>query len=339
MAEKRNMTDLCKEALEKLADTGDPKTLIQDAKETAGKKEKCAHKLVSNNGYGQKLQYPGFFHDVTEYKGWKIVQHKLSFHYVLLDSDNIVYAKYLEPNWYASNFKLFLEELISLAVKYPRKKSSMIIYQLVTNKKVEANKDCEGLTVSEAYNRFPHSKDLAIGFFTVNPFNDLSLIPIQNYFANIALNQDDECVVLLGKIGARSVHITKFDESKTENTANVKAGFEKVNAHVGASISSELQNFSELIVKFEGHISDISPDILKNSVWFQNNSRMNAILEGRLSKNNKVNEWDMTTRITQTFNFDFTAAANVLGVIEASLKNEYEKATKQLRKFHVIFGE
>ncbi|MDR1307424.1 MAG: hypothetical protein LBK74_07610 [Treponema sp.] len=65
---------------------------------------------------------------------------------------------------------------------------------------------------------------------------------------------------------------------------------------------------------------------------------MNAILEARLSKN-KALEWEMTTRITQTFNFDFKAAANVLGVVEASLKNEFEKAAKQLRKFRVSFSE
>jgi len=189
----------------------------------------------------------------------------------------------------------------------------------------------------KANKRFPHSKDLASGFFTDHPVDELALIPVQNYFTNIALNQDDERVVLLGKMGAKSVHITKIDESKTGNTTEVKAGFKNVNAHVGLSIGSELQNFSELMVKFEGNVSDISSDILKNSVWFQNNGQMNAILEGRLSKS-KLTEYDMTTRIEQKFNFDFSAAAHVLGMFEADLKIEYEKATKQIRKFHVIFG-
>lgn len=140
-------------------------------------------------------------------------------------------------------------------------------------------------------------------------------------------------------MGAKSVHITKSDESKTKDKFSGKSSFiNVVNAHVGASIGSELQNFSELKVKFQVHVSDISPDILKNSVWFQNNGQMNAILKGRRSKS-KLTEYDITTKIEQRFNFDFSAAANVLGVVEAELKNEYEKATKQERHFHVIFGE
>lgn len=327
MAEK-NMVDLCKKALIKLADSKEPLILIEKAKEEAGEPN-------PNMDFGEKFSFQSFFHDVAGYKGWKIVQHKLSFHYVLLDSEEIVRVKYFNVS--TSSFKHFLEALISLPTD-PKPKT-MIIYQLVTNKKVDVNKDCdEVLTVQEANKRFPHSKDLASGFFTDHPVDELALVPVQNYFTNIALNQDDERVVLLGKMGAKSVHITKSDESKTKGKFDGKAGFENVNAQVGVSISSELQNFSELMVKFEGRVSDISPDILKNSVWFQNNGQMNAILEGRLSKS-KLTEYDMTTRIEQTFNFDFSAAANVLGVIAADLKIEYEKATKQIRKFHVIFGE
>jgi len=326
MAEK-NMVDLCKEALIKLADSKEPLILIEKAKEKAGEPN-------PNMDVGEKFSFQSFFHVVVEYKGWKILQHKLSFHYVLVDPEDIVRVKYF--NLSTSSFKHFLETLSPLAP--PPSPPKMIIYQLVTNKKVDVNKDCEVLTVLEANKRFPHSKDLASGFFTDHPVDELALVPVQNYFTNIALNQDDERVVLLGKMGAKSVHITKNDESKIKGKFDGKAGFENVNAQVGVSISSELQNFSELMVKFEGRVSDISPDILRNSVWFQNNGQMNAILEGRLSKN-KVVEYDVTTRINQTFNFDFAAAANVLGVLKVSLENEYEKATKQSRRFHVIFGE
>jgi len=139
-------------------------------------------------------------------------------------------------------------------------------------------------------------------------------------------------------MGAKSVEITKIDESKESNTTELKGGYNKFTASVGASVISELQQLNKLIVKFEGRSSDISSDILKNSVWFQNDSQMNAILEGRLQKS-KLTEYDITARIEQTFKFDFSAAANVLDMKVASLKKEYEKASKQTRKFHVIFGE
>jgi len=330
MAEKENMTNLCKEALKILANKADPITLIQDAKEKAATRP--GDMRGHNDEYGKKLGYPSFFHDFTEYKGWKIVQHNLTSHYALLDSDGIVRTKFYSPD--------LLKALIELAPndEYEKKKKTMIIYHLVTNTKVDIYEDCEGLTVKEAYEKFPHSKDLASGFFTNNPFNELSLIPVEHYFANIVLNRDDECVVLLGKMGAKSVQITKFDGSKTKGGGKGEAGISEINARVGMSISNELQNFSELIVKFQGHVSDISPDILNNSVWFQNDSQMKSILEGRSSPN-KITEYDMVTGITQKFNFDFTAAANVLHVAKASLEIEYEKATKQTRKFHVIFGE
>jgi len=327
MAEKENMVDLCTEALKKLVDSGNP-SLIEKAKEISG--------LGGHLSQGQPLSAPSFFHDVTEYKGWKIVQNNVTLHYALLDPKGIIRAQYLTLN--PSSFKNFLKALIPLTTGIDPHPPKMIIYQLVTNKKVDVNKDCEVITVKEANKRFPHSKDLASGFFTDHPIDDLALTPIENYFTNIALNQDDERVVLLGKMGAKSVHITKIDESKDGTATDVKTGIKNVNTHVGLSIGSELQNFSDLMVKFEGRVSNISPDILKNSVWFQNNGQMNAILEGRRSEN-KFTEYDITTRIEQTYNFDFSAAANVLRKFEADLKIEYEKATKQVRKFHVIFGE
>ena len=338
------MADLCKEALKKLADVEDFKALIQDAKDEAGKENPWSRKDVFvNDEYGEKLGYPKMFREFIEYKGWKIKKHKTPLgHYVLIDSDSIVYAKYLGPNWRGKNLQLFLELLIKLADKNPDKynptKSTMIIYQLVTNKKLPIEKGCERLTLSEARRQFSHSKDLESEFFTIHPKDKKALVPLENFFTQIAIDQQNECVVLLNKMGARSVHITTFDEKKDKKGGEIKAGSKKINFHAGMSIDNELQKFSDLKVSFKGNSSGFSSNILEKSVWFKDDRDMKIIRDTLLSKNSLI-DYELTTEVNENFGFDFKAAAHVLGVVKADLKAEFKKAKKQKRYFHVIFGE
>ena len=346
MGNEVNMKDLCSKALEAVADSSSPLILIKDAIEEANKEaeRRKVDPAASFFQWGDPLSMPGINDDVVgpaPYKGWRIVQSRVNKNYVLVDPEGKVRGQKWEPKGRNPNFQLFLEVLISLAhgPDYLPEPSSMIIYQLVANKELKIKKGCKGLTVSEARNRFPHSKDLASGFFTHHPVDEEALVPVENYFANIALNQDQECVVLLGKMGAKSVRIKKVDKSKERGEGELTAKTVFFDASVGGSIGNELLNYSELTVKFEGHRAGFSPDILRNSVWFRDNGQMNAILEGRLPKEGKLLKWDITQQIDKTFNFDFKAAANVLGILEGSLRAQYEKATKQLREFHVEFGE
>ncbi|WP_010253005.1 hypothetical protein [Treponema primitia] len=117
---------------------------------------------------------------------------------------------------------------------------------------------------------------------------------------------------------------------------DTKEGF--LTAKIGESVSSESQSFMDYKVKFDGIQSNISPDLLKKSVWFKNDSQMNGLLELLLSSN-KPMEWNYISKMSSTFNFDFKIAAKILGVGEGDLENEYKKATKLIRKFHVIFLE
>jgi len=336
MAGRVNLANLCKEALKILADSDDPIKLIEDAKEEAGKEDPWSRKDVFvNDEYGEKLGFPGMFRDFIEYKGWKIIKHITPLgHYVLIDSNSIVYAKYLGPNWRGKNLQLFLELLISLA---PIKEPTMIIYHVVTDEEEEIKGGCKRLTEENAYKKFPNSIDLGSGFFAIHPKDKKALVPLDKFFSKIAVNQQYECVELLCKMGAKSVHITTFDESKDKKGGQIKAGSKELNFEAGMSINSELEKFSELKVNFKG-ISDFTPDILEKSVWFKTNGEMKSILKMRLAKNTLI-EQDVTTEVNETFKFDFKAAANVLGVVEADLKVDYEKATKQKKNFHVIFGE
>jgi len=343
MAEERSMTDLCKEALIKIAESDEPLTFIQNAKEAANKeaKKKWVGTAVSDNTYGKKLPFAKSHHDVTDdvpaYKGWKIVQHNLMRHYVLLDRDGLVRAQHWEPSYGRPFFKLFLEVLISLADKYPRKTKKKDIYQLVTDEKIEIKENCVGLTVTEARVKYPHSINLASGFFTEHPKDGQALVPVRNFFTNIASSKDDECKSLLGKMGAKSVEIITIDESKKTNTTELKGGNDKFNANAEMSVSNDMRDSSIQRVEFEVRSSDIPPDLLENSVWFKNDSRMKKILEMRL-ETNILKDYYIDTTIEEDYEFDFSAAAKVLGVAEVSLRNEYEKESKQYRKFHVIFG-
>ena len=216
----------------------------------------------------------------------------------------------------------------------------MTIYQIETDANVKKNPDCnERLMLEEANRRFPNSKNLARGFYTVHPADSNALVPVENFFGNIALDRDHECVVLLGKMGAKSVRIEKAEESTINGGGSAEVDIKKVNVKAGLSIGMDLQNFSKLEVTFQGNVeSEISRDMLTASIWFRNDPQMKAILESRLSRNKSI-EWDVSTGLNSTFNFDFNAAAKILGIPVVSLEVEYKQATTQSRNFHVAFGD
>ncbi|MDR1307423.1 MAG: hypothetical protein LBK74_07605 [Treponema sp.] len=147
----KNMTELCKTALRIIVDSNDPTTLISKAM------EEVSQDFLINN----KIKPPEWDDVVTEYNGWKIVKgscfEKL---YTLVAPVRKVRVKHWQPNSFGPNFQAFLENVIFLEGKYTDNMVSMIIYHLVINEKVKAKEGCERLTVSEAYNDFPHSKDL-----------------------------------------------------------------------------------------------------------------------------------------------------------------------------------
>ena len=67
---------------------------------------------------------------------------------------------------------------------------------------------------------------------------------------------------------------------------------------------------------------------------------MQGILELRLdSAESKVIDRYMESQISKRFDFDFHVAANILGIDEINIQNEYMNATKIVRKFRVIFPE
>ena len=335
------MTDLCKEALIKLVDSNDPITLNQEAKEVANKTAKeqgLIRDVVSNWFYGQKLPLPEFHHPVTEYKGWKIVQHNTFHHYVMLDSDGKIRAQHWEPDWRNSNFKIFLEVLISLSTKYGNNNAIMNVFEIITGENSVERKGRTVLRLTEAEQKYPNTKNLAAGFYTNHPSDEKALTPIENYYTNLAINQDDERGVLLGKMGAKSVEIERINISKKEDESKGNANISVVKAEIGVSLARYFRESTHLRVEFEGNVVDIDKSMLEKSVWFRTDSEMQGILNLRLdSTQNKVIDRCMESQISERFRFDFHVAANILNKNVVDIQNEYENATKIVRRFHVIF--
>jgi len=75
---------------------------------------------------------------------------------------------------------------------------------------------------------------------------------------------------------------------------------------------------------------------LANSLWFTNDSQLNAIFQSRRS-GNPIREYTLKSTYTQTFDFDFVLAARALPV-KVDLRAEFEKLKTTERFFHVDFG-
>lgn len=107
---------------------------------------------------------------------------------------------------------------------------------------------------------------------------------------------------------------------------------------VNTDIAKEVANNKDLLVEFEGNIVDIQPDLLDNSLWFSDDSRLLSIFESRRFSPNKIESYTLKNTYTETFDFDFELAAKYL-VIDADLKAQYKSVSKRERLFEVRFSK
>jgi hypothetical protein len=165
-------------------------------------------------------------------------------------------------------------------------------------------------------------------------------VPLENFYSKIDKDQQNECLELLWKMGAKSIRIVTFDESKERKHGEGKVDSKTFGGHAGGSTAKEEQKYNEIAVSHgEGHSSELSPDVLKKSKWFDSNQDMEYILKMRLPKTGKLTEYKLTTEFNQKIYFDIDTAVNFLGKGGASLKADFEKVTNQKRELHIIFGE
>lgn len=193
------------------------------------------------------------------------------------------------------------------------------------------------VTLEDAKKRFPKTNNLSIGTYTLHPYNESKLTLIEHYHRNLALEKDDELIVLLGKMGAKSLTIVENDENKEQANLNGDANNDIIKANVGIGGAHHLIRGKELKVIYEGNNVDIDSELLNDSLWYVNDSRLKAIFESRIFDKNKILHYTLRNTYTESFNFDFSAAAKWL-TVDIDLKAEYLDLSKKERLFSVEFG-
>jgi len=199
----------------------------------------------------------------------------------------------------------------------------------------------EYLSLEIARDKYPNTRNLSIGTYTLHPRDKCRLTRIEDYHKNLALEKDDELIVLLGRMGDQSVKIIESDIQEQLFSASVNMDLASVNENTvksNLSISNYFEKNKDLFVRFEGNIVDISPDLLKNSLWFSDDSKLNSIFESRRFNPNKIEEYILKNTYTETYDFNFDLAAKYL-VVQVDLKAEYQKISKKERFFHIEFGK
>lgn len=213
----------------------------------------------------------------------------------------------------------------------------MPFIQVVTDEDAVVNDECKKLLLEKARKMFPETATLTANIYTIHPCNKYALIPIEHFFTNLALDKDNECIVLLGKMGAKSVHISRSNSEAIggSTSSHVKGITHKVD--VGVSVVKELSSEVDFVVEFSGR-SRVSPPpgLLLNSVWHKNDPQLSALLESR-SGSNPVEKYRVSEKGMSYFNFDFKAAARILGIGEAAIQAEFQKEKEITRIFDVSF--
>lgn len=229
-----------------------------------------------------------------------------------------------------SKLRMVLSNIIAFG---KQQDSSRRFIQVVTDKNTAVHDECKKLTLERARKIFPETVGLSANVYAIHPCNPYALIPLERFFATLALDKANECVVLLGKMGAKSVRITRLASETASGEASVKTH----TLSVGGSAVRELRSEMDFQVEFSGKPDAVlSPDFLQNSIWHQNDSQLSAILES-LSGNNPIKEWTFSEKEMSHFDFDIGAAARILGMNAADLNAEFEKDKKETRTFHVRF--
>lgn len=203
-----------------------------------------------------------------------------------------------------------------------------------------AKAGCRTLSLAEAKLIFPetvNARDIRAGVYAIHPGNAYALVPLKDYFATLVLDKGAECIVLLGKMGAKSVRVSRTNGEVNLVGGELGAAVAGRGASAGGRYKSVEKSRVDFDVVFEGRPNaKISKDLLRNSIWHKTDSQLNVILAAQLS-DNKLKEFTVNESQQSECDFDFKTAARLLGVAEATLKAEFEKTKEVVRKFHVTF--
>ena len=218
--------------------------------------------------------------------------------------------------------------------KLAMRKTIKDIFQDITSQM----ESVEIISLEAARDKYPRTRNLSIGTYTLHPRDSLRLTRLEHYHKNLALEKDDELIVLLGRIGAKSLRIMEIDTDQQSGSTQMGIDTVSVDVKGGANLSSKIEKNKDLLVTFEGNVVDIDSDLLEKSLWFSDDSKLLSIFESRRFNPNKIEEYTLRNTYTETFDFNFSLAAKYL-VIQSDLQVEYQKISKKERYFNIEFGK
>jgi hypothetical protein len=195
----------------------------------------------------------------------------------------------------------------------------------------------EIITLEEAKDKYPNSSFLSVSTYTLHPMDGKRLTRLENFHKNLAMEKDDELIVLLGKMGAKSIRIVESNTDQKSGSAKIGLETLELGSQATTGISNKIETGRELIVNFAGSDVEIDPNLLKSSLWFSDDSRLNAIFESRCFAPNKIESYTLKNTYSETFDYDFNLAVRYL-IVEVDVKAEFEKLCTKERFFDVMFG-
>lgn len=198
----------------------------------------------------------------------------------------------------------------------------------------------EVVSIKSAQEMFPRTQNtITTGMYTLHPCDEKSLTRLEHFHKNLAMEKDDELIKILGMMGAKTVKIIESDSLKTTTSGEIAVKTIVVNVEAGEKSSKNIEGSREMVATFEGNLVDISPDLLKDSLWYAHDAKFNNILECRMFKQNRIRTYGLRNTYTETFDFNFRLAAKYIFATEVDLKAEYESISKIERLFFVEFGK
>ncbi len=196
------------------------------------------------------------------------------------------------------------------------------------------SEEVEILPFQLAQVRYPETQNLAIGTYTIHPRNGKMLTRLEHYHQNLALEKDDELIMLLGQMGAKEVTIIENERQTWAASGKVAAEKMVISGGIGTNISQHIEKGKTLKVIFEGIAVSLDPDLLKKSLWFSTDGKLEAIFQSL--KGNRMLRYELTYTHGETFDFDFDLAAKYL-MFKADLRAEYQSLSYKERTFIVDF--
>ncbi|AWK51085.1 hypothetical protein DIC82_08680 [Clostridium beijerinckii] len=242
------------------------------------------------------------------------------------------------PNILKNGAKLVFSEFIKDDLKIELQNIVKETSKLLIDDMKNRSENLEIISLEDARKKYSNTNKLSIGTYTLHPYNSSRLASLEYYHEKLALEKDDELIILLGKMGAKKVRIIESISDKKAANCGVGAKVSNVDGKVNASTSENESSGKELVVTFQGNAVDIDENLLKNSIWFSNDSNLISIFESRRFNPNKIEKYTLKSTYTETFDFNFELATKYL-VTKIDLNASYSSISQKERYFEVEFGK